>query len=163
MANPHKGEVPFTFEDEEGNRQHFVFRFSNEGKRLTESAAGMTKGEIMQALNSGDADGIKSALFWGATRKNHRREFPVWPQSVDNFFDDVFDPVADEHEPGDGEIPLHLDLLMSLISAYQKRDKAEMLKAFFGDDDEEASEPEAPKAKRKKPTPVTDSPEERAS
>lgn len=149
MANPSKGEVPFDFKDAEGNDHHFVFRFTNEGKRLTEEAANMTRGEILQTLNFGQGDSIMSALFYGATRKNHKREFPMWPRSVDTFFDDVFDPASDEHEPAEDELPLEMELFISLVAAYQRIEKNTIRRQILGELDDTEPE-EAPKDKKQK-------------
>ena len=142
MANPQRGEVDYEFDG-----KHYVFKFSNAGRRATEDMLGMEAGEINQKMGVA-GDRIKTGLFWGATRKHHTRDFPNIT-AVDNFLDDFADAKAEADDGGDG---LEIDLVTSLLAAYLRQDKKVLMGQIEGEadeDEEEASGEEAPKAKKR--------------
>ncbi len=106
----------------------------------------MESQEILRKLDSA-GDRIKTALFWGATRKNHMREFPSLP-TVDSWFDDFAD-AKDEAE--DDGAALEIDLITSLMAAYLRRDKKELQRIIEGNDPEEEEAPKAAKKEKEKP------------
>lgn len=153
MANPSRGEVDYETPDGIPGPRALTLKFSNAGRRAAEDMLDMESGEIMQNLGKvGPGDRIKTALFFGATRKHHARDFPnVF--AVDNFMDDFADAKEDAEEASEGAaLDMELELIASLLAAYQRTDKKGLLKRFRGELGADEPEDEGPKAKEKAKT-----------
>ena len=145
MANPSRGEVDYNPPEGCPGPSALTLKFSNAGRRAAEDMLDMESGQIMENLGkTGPGDRIKTALFFGATRKHHARDFPnVF--AVDNFMDDFTDAKEDAEEASEGSaLDMEFDLIASLLAAYQRTDKKVLLKRFKGELDD--AEEEAPKA-----------------
>lgn len=71
MASPDKS-VPFEFEDE-----RYLLTFNNAGRAVAEETLSMEWPEIGAKIDAvGIGPRLQAALFLGATRKHHRRDFP---------------------------------------------------------------------------------------
>lgn len=141
MANPQAGEVSYVFNDGK-NEKHYTFKFSNRGKVETETQAEMSRQEILRSLDTGFSDKVRTALFWGATRKFHARDFPNVAM-VDGFYDDFDDAIA---EAEDGGWELQQELVSALMAAFLRADKNEFKRRMQGEAPAEEEEEEAPKA-----------------
>ena len=148
MANPSRGEVDYNPPEGCPGPKALTLKFSNAGRRAAEDMLDMESGQIMENLGkTGPGDRIKTALFFGATRKHHARDFPnVF--AVDNFMDDFTDAKEDAEEASEGSaLDMELELIASLLAAYQRKDKKVLLKMFKGElDASDEAEEEAPKA-----------------
>lgn len=155
MANPTRGEVDYVFDG-----KHYTFKFGNAGKRATEDMLDMESSDIMRKLDA-PGDRIKTALFFGATRKHHLRDFPNLGM-VDRFMDDITDAKDDCETPEEAQ-EIEVELLSSLYAAYLREDKSkfqEMLRAMFRgeildpeqlqDDEEGKAQEQETKGKEKK-------------
>ncbi|MDP9475780.1 MAG: hypothetical protein M3R38_08835 [Actinomycetota bacterium] len=146
MANPNRGEVDYDNPTSTGPNT-MTLKFSNSGRRATEDMLNMESQEILRKLDSA-GDRIKTALFWGATRKHHMRDFPSLP-TVDNWMDEFAD-AKDDAEDGGQE--LEIDLITSLMAAYLRRDKKELQRIIEGNTPEDAEEEGIKKAEEAKKT-----------
>ncbi len=154
MANQSRGEVEFNFI----NDRTYNLKFNNAGKRNVEANLSMPKGEIVRTMlgADGEADNIRTILFFQSTRKHHAQDFKTI-QSVDAFMDEFEDACEDADDDG---AELRQELISSLLSAYLRRDKDLFLAQLRGEYLEEDEETEAPKAepKRKKKNEDEDQP-----
>lgn len=129
MDNPERGEVGFTF-----GGKTLTFKFSNAGKRAVESALEMEKSDIVRKISTYSVgDRMISALFFGATRKYHARDFTSL-----SAVDDYLDLVADSEDADE----LDLDLTACLIAAYLRTTKKSILVDYFRQEDPDAEEPD---------------------
>ena len=146
MANPHRGEVSYEFDG-----KHYVLKFTNSGRIAVEDMLNMEEGEILQRIGQAGSR-IKTALFFGATRKYHARDFPN-AAAASSFMDEHADAKDDAEDGGE---ELEIDLIASLLAAYLRQDKEEMVKRFKGEEPSENGEdaPKAETATRKKRAPA---------
>ena len=149
MPNP-KGETQFSYQttNKKGEEitKTLVFKFNNDGRMAVENQLGMEAGEIGAKIGAAGPR-ITTALFWGATRKHHRREFPN-PQAVSNFMDE-FEDLKDDAGEEEGR-EMELDLSVSLLAAWLRQDKQELLDRLNGEVADDDEEEEAPKETKKK-------------
>ena len=144
MANPTRGEVDFEFI----NDRSYTLKFNNAAKRNVEANLDMPKGEIVRTLlgADGEADNIRTILFFQATRKHHAQDFKSI-QSVDAFMDEFEDACEDAE---DGGAELRQEFIAAILSAYLRRDKDRFKAMLRGEYVEEDEEPngsnESPKA-----------------
>lgn len=133
MANPDRGEVDYYFED-----KHYTLKFSNAGRRVAEAELNMEAPEITRKLSTGGGARILTALFYGATRKFHARDFPNMA-----FCDQHMDAIEDAGQEA------AIELYISVAAAYLRVDKADLKRQILGEEpDDEASE-ELPKEEPK--------------
>lgn len=143
MAKP-DSYVAFEFEDE-----RYMLVLNNAGRAVCEELLGMELPEIDAKINEfGIGPRLQAGLFFGATRKHHRRQF----QSIGTVYE-FLDEIEDAGEE------TQIDFLASLMSTLRGTDKGRWLKLLNGEDieDEEDNE-EAPKGK-KSPKKKSTSPE----
>jgi hypothetical protein len=138
MANTKRGEVDFTFTDIDGDERRFVLKFNNQAKVGVEQHLGMARGQILQQFvqSGGEADQIRHALFFHGTRKHHQKELKT-PNAVYAVLDDL-DEAMDEAD--DGGRAMRQDLMASLMAAYTRSDKAELLSMLQGEPDEDGED-----------------------
>lgn len=125
MANPHKGEVDYYFDD-----KHYIFKFSNQGHCVTEEWLGLDGPVILGRLGS-PGPRILTGLLLGATRKYHAREFPNI-SFCHNFMDEVREAGAEEFD----------DLRTSLAAAYLGIGKQELIRRMSPPSPEDNPDPE---------------------
>ena len=129
MANPHKGEVDFSFND-----KNYTLKFTNSGRVAAETELDMEAPEINAKMDKGGpGPRIVSALFFGATRKFHLRDFPNM-QAVHAFMDEIEEADDDIEEADDKH---YLDLIISLMAAYMRTSKKELQDRMKGVTDED--------------------------
>ncbi|MGF1472218.1 MAG: hypothetical protein ACFB50_10820, partial [Rubrobacteraceae bacterium] len=139
LSNPSRGEIAFDYDG-----KHMVLKFSNAGRRAMEDFLDLERSEIDDRLDAGKfGERLMTGLFWGATRKFHRMDFPTIDQ-VDDLMDDLDDDPEGAQE-----------CLISLIAAYTREPKDVVRKRVEGepepgnleapkDEESEAQEEEAP-------------------
>lgn len=146
MANPERGEVDFDF-----NGKRYVLKFNNAGRRVVEEELGLDAPEItarlVGAVGRGAGPRIFSALFFGATRKYHARDFPV-PQTVDLFMDSI-EEADDEAENSDNQT----ELAFSLMAAFLRQPKQQLKDALSGSRAEPEDSGAVPKAESEEEIP----------
>ncbi len=110
-----------------------------------EDFLGMESSEILSKINTGRLGArIVTGLFWGATRKFHRNDFPD-VSDVDDYMDEIDDEADDDSKAGQ-------NILVALVAAYTRSNPSEIEAALMG---EEAEQPStngnaAPKGRGKK-------------
>lgn len=137
MAGQPDKSVKFEFGDET-----YSLILNNAGRAFVESELDMELPEIDAKINEfGIGPRLQAGLFFGATRKHHRRQF----QSIGAVYE-----LLDEIEEAGEET--QIDFLASLMSTLRGTDKERWVKLLNGEDieDEEDNE-EAPKGKTKSP------------
>lgn len=108
----------------------------------------MESSEIMDRINTGRVGArIVTGLFFGATRKFHRNDFPS-VDDIDDYMDEIDDEADDDSEAGKA-------MLVALVAAYTRSNPSEIEAALMGEEPE-ANGNGAPKgrgrsAKTKKP------------
>lgn len=157
MPNPDRHEITFELGEGSGAKR-YLLTFNNAGRRAAEDTLGMEWPEIGEKINeSGPGYRIQSGLFFGATRKYHRRDVPNMA---------AVDAVMDKVEDSDEETVT--DFLATLMALFFQGEKETWRKILSGEDleaeleedgpaeeadSEEAEsprEPEAPKASGKR-------------
>ena len=122
MPNPDRHEVPFELD---GKR--YLLTFNNAGRRAAEDQLGMEWPQIGEKINeSGPGYRIQSALFFGATRKYHRRDVPHI-----GMVDEVMDKVEDSDED------TVTDFVASLMACFFRGEKETWRKILMGEPLEE--------------------------
>jgi hypothetical protein len=136
VTNPDKHEIPFRL----GEKQ-YLLTFNNEGKRVAEDVIGMGWPKIGETIDrEGMGFKLQTGLFFGASRKYHRRDFPNIA---------TVDALLDKLEEADDET--QTEFVATLIALYLRDKKEEWVKRLNGelieepvfDDEAEEGEPEA--------------------
>ncbi len=121
------------------NGKTYTLQFSNAGHRASEDFLGETGDLLQERVGNGRlGHRVLTALMWGATRKNHRRDLP----EVDDI-DDLMDDLNEENEGDDtGEKALQ-NFVLPLMAAYTRRAPEELDRMMKGE--EPSTNGEAPK------------------
>ncbi len=128
MPNPDRHEITF-----ELGEKRYLLTFNNAGRRAAEDTLGMEWPEIGEKINeSGPGYRIQSGLFFGATRKYHRRDVPNMA---------AVDAVMDKVEDSDEETVT--DFLATLMALFFQGEKETWRKILEGSDPDEEEEPAA--------------------
>ena len=118
MANPDRHEIQFKLED-----KRYLLTFNNEGKRIAEEVIGMGWPAISEVIDrEGLGFRLQTGLFFGASRKYHRRDFPNLA-AVDTLLDTLED--ADEET--------QTDFIATLIALFLRDSKEEWVKRLNGE------------------------------
>ncbi len=128
MANPSRGEVPLDIRFDKDRTDRFVLKFSNAGHRAMEDFLNMESPEIIARITTGRIGArMITGLFYGATRKFHREDFP-FVSDVDDYMDEIDEEAEeDEGERAQG-------IFSALVAAYTKSNPSEIEAEFFGED-----------------------------
>lgn len=89
---------------------------------------------------------ILTALMWGATRRNHRRDLPDLAS-----IHDLLDDIEDEYEDAEGGEMMD-NVIIPLMSAYLRQSPERMKKMMRGESPEEDSEENPTERDQDKPT-----------
>jgi hypothetical protein len=159
MANPTKGEVSLVlFEDDESlQTRRYTLKFSNSGHREMESYFTQAFGnptaqaDILSMLDQGSVGPtVLTGLFFGATRKFHRRQFPSIAE-----VDDLMDEIEEEAEDFGKESRA---LSIALVAAFTKSNPSDIEARILGEEptpngeSANGSSEEVPKDEPKKKT-----------
>lgn len=144
MANSSRGEVDFSYKD-----KNYRFKLNNAGRREAESFLLLHGNELTKKIDvAGLGPGeLRTAVFFGVTRKFHARDFPN-VASVETYLDDFEDDLMDllDDEKTEEAQELNRELEASLLAAFFRADKKIVLKRLKGEPvDEDTPEEEAPK------------------
>lgn len=151
MANPERGEVGLDVPFTDDRTDHFILKFTNSGHRAMEDFLNMESSEIVWRINSGRLGArLVTGMFWGATRKFHRNEFP----DVDSV-DDYMDEIDDEAENQDAAAQ---KMLIALIAAYTKSNPSDIETALMGEEADEAPKGTGRGAKKTQASPTASPP-----
>lgn len=129
MANPTKGEVSLVlFEDDENlDRKQYTLKFSNAGHREMEDFLDIEQSEVLGRFHTGRVGRrLLNAVFYGATRKFHRRDFPTVLE-----VDDLLDQIDDEAEDTEAELR---KLAVASYAAYTRNDPSEIEAGILGEE-----------------------------
>ncbi len=140
MANSSKGEVDLVLFEDDPNleKRSYVLKFTNSGHREMEDLLNIEQSEILARIDTGRiGPRIITALFYGATRRFHRRDFPTVGE-----IDDLMDLVDDEAENPDKEGER---MAIALIAAYTKSNPSEIEARMMGEDPKANSDSAGPK------------------
>lgn len=131
MANSVRGEVDFSFTDVDDEQRIYTLKFNNQAKVAVEQQLKMTRAEILQAFatGNGEADEIRFALLFQGTRRHHSKDLKT-PNAIFQLLDD-FDDARSEAK--DGGIALSQEFMASIMAAYTRQDKDELLEMLRGD------------------------------
>ncbi len=157
ITNVERGEISLDVPFDKDRKDHYVLKFSNAGHRAMEDFLGMESSEILAKINDGRLGArIVTGLFWGATRKFHRNDFPS-VADVDDYMDEIDDEADDASEAGQ-------NILVALVAAYTRSNPSDIEAALMG---EEAEQPStngnaAPKGRGKKKPPAKKAPAKKA-
>lgn len=162
MANPHKGEIEYIFttfaDNGERVEKYYTLKLNNEGKSAAEEFLGVQGQALAQMIDQGMGSRLRAALFFGATRKFHARDFPRIQPHVFEFLDELDDAVqAVEQEEG---IDMMRELDSSLLAAFMRTDKKRIKNLLSGippDEDEDTDSDDTDAAEPEKPTPAAKS------
>ena len=147
MSNARKGEVDLILFEDDPNleRRHYTLRFSNVSHIEMENLLNLEQSEILARINTGRiGPRLITAMFYGATRKFHRREFPTTGE-----VDDLMDEIADEAEDPDKETER---LAITLMAAYTKVAPDELAALMGGEEPKRDSHRFAAPKDQDKPT-----------
>ncbi len=129
MANPHKGEVDLVLFEDDPNleKRSYVLKFTNSGHREMEDLLNIEQSEILARIDTGRiGPRIITALFYGATRRFHRRDFPTVAE-----IDDLMDEIDDEAENPDKEGER---MAIALIAAYTRSNPSDIEARMMGEE-----------------------------
>jgi hypothetical protein len=140
VANPEKGEVDLIlFEDDPEKRKHYTLRFTAGGRREMEDFLDLDTSDIELKIFGDPTDPdrrIKAGyrltvgLFFGATRKYHRRDFPTIHE-IDELMDLIDDEADDPSAEGQ-------KLWVALIAAYTKSSVSDIEARLMGEQPSQA-------------------------
>jgi hypothetical protein len=152
MADIARGEVSLDVPFNKERTDTFILKYTNSGHRAMEDFLGMEDSEIVERINTGRlGTRLVTGLFWGATRKFHRTEFPDI-NSVDEYMDEIDDESDQQDEAAK-------NIIVALVAAYTKSNPSDLEAALMG---EEAG-PKAPKKPVKRAPKKASKPEESAT
>lgn len=145
MADIARGEVGLDIKFDKDRTDHFILKFTNSGHRAMEDFLGVESSEIIWRINTGRLGArIITGLFYGATRKFHRNEFPDI-DSIDAYMDEIDDEAEEQDEAAQS-------MLIALIAAYTKSNPSDIEAALMGEE-EEAPKGRQPAKKTPKKSP----------
>lgn len=124
MAKEGRREVPVKLMGE-----NYLLVFNNAGIRATEDTLDIEQSEIIFKLNTGRVGArLMSGLFFGATRKYHRRAFPTL-DSVDDFMDRLEDVEDEERQEEDAK-----NLSVAIMAAFTNANPTDIEAQLFAED-----------------------------